>query len=208
MSTNSRFAVAVHVLSLMAWSDEEPLKSEQVAESVNTNPVVIRRMLLELADAGLVVSQTGSLGGSRLANDPANTTLLDVYRALECGGVFSLHRQPPSRDCPVGVNIETVLGEVLLEVDSAVEQVLGSITINDVVQRLKPCGAGTKHTALARNGTGKTNGRNGAGKNNGRNGTGEIKRNGRKKHYDQGQMALSELRNGTKSRRAKALRPA
>ena len=132
MSTNSRFADAVHVLSLMAWSGEEPLKSEQVAESVNTHPVVIRRMLLELAEAGLVVSQTGSLGGSRLANDPAKTTLLDIYRALECGGVFSLHRQPPSRDCPVGVNIETVLGEVLQEVDSAVEQVLGKITINEL----------------------------------------------------------------------------
>jgi Rrf2 family protein len=123
----------------MAWSGEEPLKSEQVAESVNTNPVVIRRMLCELAEAGLVVSQTGSLGGSRLANDPAETTLLDVYQALECGGVFSLHRQPPSQDCPVGVNIETVLGEVLAEVDAAVEQVLAKITIKDVVQRLKPC---------------------------------------------------------------------
>ena len=199
MSTNSRFAVAVHVLSLMAWSGEEPLKSEQVAESVNTNPVVIRRMLLELAEAGLVVSQTGSLGGSRLANDPAKTTLLDVYRALEYDGVFSLHRQPPSRDCPVGVNIETVLGEVLLEVDSAVEQVLGRITINDVVQRLRPCGAATKQTAHARNGR---NGNGKANKTNGRNGT------GRKKQYDQGQIALSELRNGTKNRRAKALRPA
>lgn len=208
MSTNSRFAVAVHVLSLMAWSGEEPLKSEQVAESVNTNPVVIRRMLLELADAGLVVSQTGSLGGSRLANDSAETTLLDVYRALEHGGVFSLHRQPPSRDCPVGVNIETVLGEVLSEVDSAVEQVLGRITINDVVQRLRPCSAGaTKQTAHAQ--TGKSNGRNGTGKNarNG-NGTGTGTRNGRKKLYDQGQVALSELRNGTKNRRAKALRTA
>jgi Rrf2 family protein len=143
MSTNSRFAVAVHVLTLMAWSGEEPLKSEQVAESVNTNAVVIRRMLCELAEAGLVVSQTGSLGGSRLAHDPAETSLLDVYKALECGGVFSLHRQPPSPDCPVGVNIETVLGEVLQEVDSAVEQVLAQISINDVVQRLKPCGETT-----------------------------------------------------------------
>jgi Rrf2 family protein len=199
----------------MAWSREEPLKSEQVAESVNTNPVVIRRMLLELAEAGLVVSQTGSLGGSRLANDPAETTLLDVYRALEHGGVFSLHRQPPSRDCPVGVNIETVLGEVLLEVDSAVEQVLGSITINDVVQRLKPCGAATKQTAQALNG--RTHGRNGNGKGNrkangktnARNGNSNgAGRNGRKKQYDQGQIALSELRNGTKNRRGKALRPA
>lgn len=204
MSTNSRFAVAVHVLSLMAWSDEEPLKSEQVAESVNTNPVVIRRMLRELADAGLVVSQTGSLGGSRLANDPAKTTLLDVYQALECGGVFSMHRTPPSRDCPVGVNIETVLGDVFLEVDSAVEQVLGTITINDVVQRLQPCGAATTHVALARtNG----NGRNGTRKVASRNGNGANSRNGRRKHYDQRQITLSEVRTRAKSRRAKALRP-
>lgn len=156
MSTNSRFAVAVHVMSLMAWSGEEPLKSEQVAESVNTNPVVIRRMLLDLAQAGLVVSQTGSMGGSRLATDPAKTTLLDVYQALECGAVFSLHRQPPSRDCPVGVNIETVLGEVLQEVDSAVELVLKNITIDDVVQRLKPCGTLTTGKTPR---VGKSNGR-------------------------------------------------
>jgi Rrf2 family protein len=158
----------------MAWSGEEPLKSEQVAESVNTNAVVIRRILKELAEAGLVVSQTGSLGGSRLAHDPGETTLLDIYQALEYGGVFSLHRAPPSRDCPVGVNIETVLGDVLLEVDTAVEKVLQNITINDVVRRLKPCGA-----AMAS----KT-----------------VERNGKKKHYEQKQIALPALRAGAKSR--------
>src|SRR5262245_1974539 len=134
--TNSRFAVAVHVLTLMAWTEDEPLKSEQVAESVNTNPVVIRRMLCELAQANLVVSQTGSLGGSRLARKPDDITLLDVYRALEFPGVFSLHRQPPSRRCPVGVNIETVLSNVLEDVDSAVEKVLADITLDDLVKRL------------------------------------------------------------------------
>ena len=180
MSTNSRFAVAVHVLTLMAWSGEEPLKSEQVAESVNTNPVVIRRMLCELAEAGLVVSQTGSLGGSRLATDPAKTTLLDVYQALECGGVFSLHRQPPSRECPVGVNIETVLSDVLLEVDTAVEAVLAKITISDVVQRLKPCVSKETNTTVGR----------------------IEKKNGRQR------ITLPQLRAGAKSRRVKALRTA
>ena len=182
MSTNSRFAVAVHVLTLMAWSGEESLKSDQVADSVNTNPVVIRRMLCELADAGLVVSQTGSLGGSRLAGDPAKTTLLDIYQALECRGVFSLHRQPPSRDCPVGVNIETVLGDVLQEVDSAVEAVLAKITINDVVQRLKPCV------------TAPTN------KN--------IEKSEQKKQYGRERISLPQLRAGTKNRRVKAFRTA
>jgi len=183
MSTNSRFAVAVHVLSLMAWSGEEPLKSEQVAESVNTNPVVIRRILKELAEAGLVVSQTGSLGGSRLTHDSAKTTLLDVYKALEYGGVFSLHRQPPSRDCPVGVNIETVLGDVLLEVDSAVERVLENITINDVVRRLKPCGDATaskkpgKIAKIAKNG-----------------------KNGKTKPFQEQEITLPQLRATAKNR--------
>ena len=171
MSKNSRFAVAVHVLSLMAWSGEEPLKSEQVAESVNTNPVVIRRILKGLAEAGLVVSQTGSLGGSRLANDPAKTTLLDVYQALEHGGVFSLHRQPPSRDCPVGVNIETVLGDVLLEVDTAVERVLENITINDVVRRLKPCGSALASKTL-----------------------GKVGKNGKAKPFNEKQITVPQLR--------------
>lgn len=151
MSTSSRFAVAVHVLTLMAWAEEEPLKSEQLAESVQTNPVVIRRMLCELAESKLVVSQTGSMGGSKLARDPQQITLLDIYQAVESPGVFSLHRHPPSRHCPVGVNIGSVLNEVLDEVDTAVERVLSNITIKDVVGRLKPCVVTT--TVKKRNGT-------------------------------------------------------
>ena len=150
MSTSSRFAVAVHVLTLMAWADEEPLKSEQLAESVQTNPVVIRRMLCELAESQLVVSQTGAMGGSKLAREPQQITLLDIYQAVESPGVFSLHRHPPSRHCPVGVNIGSVLNEVLDEVDTAVERVLSNITIKDVVARLKPCVVTT--TVKKRNG--------------------------------------------------------
>jgi Rrf2 family protein len=144
MSTNSRFAVAVHVLTLMAWSDEECLKSDQMAVSVNTNPVVIRRMLCELAEDKLVSSQTGSTGGSRLARAPQQITLLDVYRAVESADVFSLHPKRPNRGCPVGSGIGTVLEEVRQEVDSAIEQVLGAITIDDVVLRLKPTGIGSE----------------------------------------------------------------
>ena len=138
MSNNSRFAIAVHVLTLMAWSDDEPLKSEQIAGSVNTHPVVIRRMLCELAQGNLVISQTGSAGGSRLARKPEQITLLDVYRTVEVSGVFSLHRQQPNRHCRVGAGIAPVLEGVRKEIDLAIEQVLAGITIDDVVVRLKP----------------------------------------------------------------------
>lgn len=144
MSMNSRFAVAVHVLTLMAWSDEECLKSDQIAVSVNTNPVVIRRMLCELSGDNLVVSHTGSTGGSRLARHPEQISLLDVYRAVETADAFSLHPKRPNRGCPVGANIEPVLKEVRTEIDSAIEQVLSGITIGDVVLRLKPHGHGPR----------------------------------------------------------------
>ena len=139
MPASSRFAVAIHVLTLMARSGDEPLKSEQVALSVNTNPVVIRRILCGLQSAQLVTSQTGATGGSRLARRPERITLLEVYRAVGAGDIFSLHRQPPNRKCFVGMNIEAVLAGVLQEVSTSVERVLAKITIAHVLERLEPC---------------------------------------------------------------------
>jgi Rrf2 family protein len=133
MPASSRFAVAVHILALMAQTEDEPIKSEKMASSVNTNPVVIRRILCALADAKLVTSQTGANGGSRLARKSGQITLLDVYHAIEGGGVFALHRHPPSRRCVVSSNIRTVLGSVLEEANLEVERVLAKTTIEQVL---------------------------------------------------------------------------
>jgi len=132
--SSSRFAVAVHVLALMARAGNEPVKSEGVGASVNTNPVVIRRLLCELRHANLVVSQKGATGGSRLARRPEEITLLDVYRAVEGRDVFCLHRHPNGLECPVGHGVETVLQSVLDEVNTAVGRVLASRTVNDVLE--------------------------------------------------------------------------
>jgi DNA-binding IscR family transcriptional regulator len=125
---------------MMAWSDDHSLKSEEIAGSVNTNPVVIRRMLCELAHGNLIVSQTGAGGGSRLARKPEQITLLDVYRTVESPGVFSLHRHTPNPRCPVGRNIGNVLGGVREEIDLAIERILSGITIQDIKVRLKDHG--------------------------------------------------------------------
>lgn len=142
MSTNSRFAVAVHTLALMAVAGDEPIKSDQVAGSVNTNPVVIRRILCALARAELITSQKGAAGGSKLAREPGQITLLDVYRAVEEGSVFALHRRLPSRRCPIGSNIGTVLKNVLEEVDLAVERALAMTTMDQVVQSVRASARG------------------------------------------------------------------
>jgi Rrf2 family protein len=144
MQTSSRFAVAVHILALMAASEDEPIKSDHIAGSVNTNPVVIRRILCSLSRAELVISQTGAAGGSKLARKPCQINLLDVYRAVEDGGVFALHRQSPSRQCFVGGAIESVLKDVLDEVNMAVERTLAKMTIEQVFQSVSECKGRTK----------------------------------------------------------------
>lgn len=137
MATSSRFAVAVHVLTLLAWSGEEPLTSEDIACSVNTNAVVIRRILCALREAGLVTTQPGASGGSRLARPASEITLRDVYRAVEGQAIFALHRQPPNPTCRVGMNIGGVLGDVLEAVGGAVEGVLDRITVESIRDSIK-----------------------------------------------------------------------
>lgn len=134
--SNSQFAMAIHVLALMARSCDDRLKSEYIANSVNTNPVVIRRLLRNLYDAKLVISQTGACGGSCLTRQPKEISLIEIYRAVSCGEIFTLHRQKPDQDCPVGKGIETVLCNLQREVDSAVEEKLSKMTLQDVIEKI------------------------------------------------------------------------
>jgi Rrf2 family protein len=142
MSTiSSRVAVAVHVLAYMAWKRSEPVTSERIASSVNTNPVVVRRIVGALRNAGMVTVQPGVGGGAQLAREPGEITLLDVYRAVEDGGeeLFSLHRQPPRRDCSVGGNIQEVLQGIFCRARTAMEEVLEGVTIEQVQRDLAAC---------------------------------------------------------------------
>src|SRR5579885_1925959 len=100
MMSNSRFTVACHILTLLAQNPAEPMTSEYIAASVNTNPVVIRRVLGTLRSAHLVMSQGGNGGGWRLASAPAAVTLRDVYRAVEDEPLFPLHHREPNQNSP------------------------------------------------------------------------------------------------------------
>ncbi len=134
MASNSQFSVAVHILSILAKGSDERVKSEQIADSVNTNPVVIRRLLCNLQEADLVVSHKGASGGTRLAKEAESINLNDIYEAVSHGEVFSLHRQKPNQDCPVGKNIEAVLCNLQKDIDRAIKEKLVRYTLADVIE--------------------------------------------------------------------------
>ncbi|EJT05354.1 Rrf2 family transcriptional regulator [Rhizobium sp. CCGE 510] len=132
MPTSTRFVVAVHTLAILAINEGRPVRSEDLAFSVNTNPTVIRSLLSGLADAGFTTAQLGAGGGALLAKKPSHIALLDVYRAVEDSELFSMHRSPPNSVCLVGRNIQNVLRPTLDKAQAALEAELAQVTVADI----------------------------------------------------------------------------
>jgi Rrf2 family protein len=138
MATNCRFAFAVHVLSVLALYPDEPMTSDLLAQSVNTNPVVVRRLLGELAEAGLVESQRGPGGGAKLAQAAQEITLLQVHHAV-AGEVepFGEHPHQPAQSCKVGRGIKRVLEDVASRAKAAVEREYAAISLAEVARQIE-----------------------------------------------------------------------
>lgn len=136
MSANSRLTVATHALTwigLYQRRGHEVATSEQIADSVNTNPVVIRRLLGELRKAGLVDARRGAGAGWMLSRDLGSITLLDVHRAIEPGHMFALHRSTPDPGCVVGHGIGPAMTTAYDRVEAAMCDELAKITLEDVL---------------------------------------------------------------------------
>ena len=131
-STNTRFAVGVHMLTLLADRGPEPLNSESMAASAAANPVYVRRVLGRLREAGIVSSRPGVGGGWVLLRDPAGITLGDVWRAIQADHrLLGLHQVNPR--CAVGQAIQHNLGAVDRRVSAAVQSELDRITVAEML---------------------------------------------------------------------------
>jgi len=133
---NCRFAFAVHVMAVLGLQKDHCYPSSRLAETVNTNPVVIRRILIELQQAGLISTLRGPQGGSVLNRKPERVTLREIRRAVEKGRVFGSHPNKPSRKCPVGKNINRVMMAVADRAGRALERELDKITLADVLREM------------------------------------------------------------------------
>lgn len=139
MQISSRFTVASHILILLALEGEkEKQTSASIAASVGVNPVIIRNILSQLKEAGLVDVARG-VGGARLSRAPEEISLLHVYQAVELFGkkrqLFAFHQQP-NPSCHVGRNIHPLLDHRLEEAQSALEKELAKTSISDLLVEL------------------------------------------------------------------------
>jgi DNA-binding IscR family transcriptional regulator len=129
--------IAVHALAWMALAQrrgQEVLTSDQVAASVNTNPVIIRRSLGDLGRAGLVRVRHGAGAGWSLARAPGEITLLEVYDAVGQESPFGMHRTEPNLECPVGRGIRPALNQIYDGIEQAVRHELADVSVADVLR--------------------------------------------------------------------------
>ena len=138
--SNSRFAVAVHILAgltiVKILNKEDSVPSERIAWSVGTNPVVVRRILGQLRKAGLVASSSGATGGSKIQGDPREITLLDIYRAVENGQASLFPRHTPNPSCPVGANVFAAVEPAFNRARLALQQALAKVTIEEIAREI------------------------------------------------------------------------
>lgn len=138
MGVSTRTATAVHAMTFLArWVDDGVQSSAKIAESLDSNPVLVRRILGSLQAAGLVYALEGSGGGWQLTRNADEISLLDAYGAVEdSAALLPAHAHAPSQNCVIGRHAQSVLECEFAAARDAMEQRLAQTSIGDILDRI------------------------------------------------------------------------
>lgn len=134
MQANGRFTIAIHICLYLRHKNKKLVSSQEIASSVNTNPVVIRRLIRHLKETGIIGSVAGAKGGFYLKLKPDKITLWQIYMSIKDSELFSTRKR--NEECPVGYNLCDIIDDVYKEAEFSMENVLGKITIKNLHDRL------------------------------------------------------------------------
>ena len=134
MQISSRFTIALHIFTCVeTFKNDYKITSDFLAGSINTNPVIIRKILTQLKNAGLITVARGT-GGISPTRSLKDISFYDVYQAIEPvenGDLFNFHSSP-NPQCPVGKNIHALLDDKLKTIQLAMENEMKKYTLDDL----------------------------------------------------------------------------
>ena len=131
MKRNSRLSLALHTLSHMAGDPNRVRTSAEIAEHSGTNPVVVRRVLGRLREAGLLTSEKGHAGGWKLARPPQDVTLADVYLALD-ESLIATKNEERIPSCSIEYALHKRVAGVMEDIEQSLIERLGETTLSEV----------------------------------------------------------------------------
>ncbi|WP_457105912.1 Rrf2 family transcriptional regulator [Methylobacterium sp. P5_C11] len=128
MRNDSRLSRTLHVLLHMARHDG-PMTSEAIGRMLGTNPVVVRRTMAGLRNAGYVRSEKGHGGGWSIAADLDAVTLLDIHRAVGGPRIFAIGSDRSNPDCAVEKAVNEAIEDTLRAAEALLVARLSSISL-------------------------------------------------------------------------------
>jgi Rrf2 family protein len=135
---NQQFTFAVHIMTALAFTPDEVMDSQTLAASVNTNPVVVRRLLLALRRAGLIETYAGKHGGACLRQKPNRISLVDIYDAVHSRPVIPINERKALKHCDVSCQMKSIMSGVAESTERAVRKHLRGITLARLVRKVQP----------------------------------------------------------------------
>ena len=139
MQISSKFTIAIHLLAVIHYLGEEgKVTSSVLAGSIGVNPVIVRNVMGNLKEAGLINISQGK-SGITLSKKPDEITFYDVYKAVDCvkeEGLFHFHENP-NPECPIGRNIHTAMDAKLDRIQASMEAEMQGITLADVMMDIQ-----------------------------------------------------------------------
>lgn len=138
MQISTKFTIAVHILAAAEYfKGSQKITSQFLAGSIGSNPVIIRNIMVQLQDAGIIDVKRGP-GGISISRPLSKITFLDIYNAVETNSrdnLFHFHENP-NPQCPVGKNIHRALDHSLTEIQNEFEKTLASYNMQDVYENI------------------------------------------------------------------------
>jgi len=135
MQISSKFTIAVHLLAVIDYlGDNEKVTSNILAKSIGSNPVIVRNVMGNLKEFGIIDISQGK-SGVLLTRKTNEITFYDVYKAVESvkeEGLFHFHENP-NPECPIGSNIHKAMDIKLETIQQSMEEEMKKITIADVL---------------------------------------------------------------------------
>lgn len=133
MNLNSRLSSVLHALLHMA-EHSRPMTSDALAKCLGTNPVVVRRTMAGLRDAGIVMSEKGHGGGWRLARELAEISLAEVHVALGAPALFAFGNRNEQPRCLVEQAVNSALDDTLGEAEALIRARLSTVSLKDIAE--------------------------------------------------------------------------
>ena len=139
MQLSSKFTIGIHLLAVVEYlGEDEQVTSNVLAKSIGVNPVIVRNVMRDLKETGIIVSSQGR-SGITLAKPLDQISFYDVYQAVDSAheeGIFHFHEHP-NPECPIGRNIHTAMDEKLSRIQQRMEDEMRAITAADVMQDIR-----------------------------------------------------------------------